>query len=521
MGVGDEVEVSEDELRRLIRTGKVTLSCNEDDCDWVVPAELLGRDKANSYIAHLQEAHDKTSDEAFNALVHMTAEMTCPRCNGLMNLAPKGSGGEGPGRSLSRTSAPGLPMYICEDCGKHEAYQSMAGQKVTSQQDWPIDRPSITPTFDNFTENWDNYRSSNRAARTPAPTPREVPDLRMHLLEKWIPGGIFEKKLWAEGRSKDEVEWSRNWEREVLKTASLWWIKSDMVDLVVAASKDIPEDVHGHEVPYPDGQRSGFAVFAKPWIGMDAVDPDHQIKVSAIAWGYTNIEGTECLSMSAYEYFDVGGGLGADDLQRAILTGAIFDAQADYIGNQGEDKRQAILRGGSWVHMGRTDWPLQDTINGFDYFLESQQREGLTLEDVRERLGELRVASMIEDRRFMAAFAVLVNNKISETEMIYSPRVVRRRAEREHGIDPKKEPSHVRLIKLREVREKHESEHDPDAPKAKRHYSHRFLVQHHKLAWRACGPNHSQRRLVYIPPYIKGDPSLPLVIKDTVRVWSR
>lgn len=51
-------------------------------------------------------------------------------------------------------------------------------------------------------------------------------------------------------------------------------------------------------------------------------------------------------------------------------------------------------------------------------------------------------------------------------------------------------------------------------------YDHRFIV---RGFWRdqPCGPNHSERRRQWIPPFIKGPKDAPLIIKDTVNVWRR
>lgn len=48
-----------------------------------------------------------------------------------------------------------------------------------------------------------------------------------------------------------------------------------------------------------------------------------------------------------------------------------------------------------------------------------------------------------------------------------------------------------------------------------REWSHRWRVREH-WAWRACGPNRSERRLVKIESYVKGPEHLPFVEKDKV-----
>ena len=483
------------------------------ECEWSTPLHLVGRDQANSFIHHVKTTHGWSTDQAFHFLARLVSGhmiYRCPRCD-VRYKRPE---------DVAAVSRVDNKTYICSACGSHEAMQQMAGQHLTPISEWPINRP-VAPKSTANPIPWEAMRASGRGPIAPAPTPREVPDLRMHLLEKWVPGGPFETALRQTRGDLAAIE-AATWERSLLKEASLWWVKAEMVDLVDAGAKSMPLDVHGHEVPRPDGMKGGFAVLAKPWTGIDAVTPGNKVNVHAFAWGYTKLEGFDCLSISFYEYFDFAGGLGPEDLQRSIITGAIFEARSEEVGNGPKDSRSMMMRGGAWVHIGRTDWPLDDTITGFEVEDAFAEEYGT---DVWNAEGDLKRTSMIEDRRFFTAFSVIVNNKISEAEMIYSPRATRRRAQREHGIDPAKEPSHVRLIKLREIREHHEPEHelDEDGKPIKRHanYSHRFMVVHTKLAWRACGPGHSQRRLVYIPPFYKGPEDAPLIIKDTVRVWSR
>lgn len=51
-------------------------------------------------------------------------------------------------------------------------------------------------------------------------------------------------------------------------------------------------------------------------------------------------------------------------------------------------------------------------------------------------------------------------------------------------------------------------------------YSHRFVV---RGFWRnqPCGPRHSERRLTWVAPFVKGPAGAPLVERETVRVWRR
>ena len=61
--------------------------------------------------------------------------------------------------------------------------------------------------------------------------------------------------------------------------------------------------------------------------------------------------------------------------------------------------------------------------------------------------------------------------------------------------------------------------HDPSEATGERQYNRRWWVGGH---WRqqACGPNHSQRKPIYVAPYIKGPEDKPLS-SERVNVWRR
>jgi hypothetical protein len=395
---------------------------------------------------------------------------------------------------------------ICSPCGRVESWEERSGS-LTPQSAWPVEHME-PPTVTGFSEAWDHVRSSNRGAMAPAPMPREVPELRLHLLEKWIPGGSFEKTL--ELRNTIAGSNSAESERRTLRQASLWWFSDEMIRVTLSVAKTMPTDVRGEEIRLPADQTFGLVVLGSPWLGIDSMDPDQQVRVDAFTWCPTNIDGGDCLSISMYRYFDFTGGLGPADLKEAIDTGAIMDASQDLVGNGPADQRRGRLRGGAWIYQGRSDWPLRETLEGFEV-ISADYPNGQPYSDTHK-------ASLAEDRRFFSAFAFLINHKLSETEMVWAPRAVRKRAARA-GVDADKEPSHVRLIKLRQIRRKHD-ETDEDYEKRKVEYSHRWIVNSH-VAWRRCGPKGVNRRRVLIPAYPKGPKDKPLIIKEDVRVWTR
>lgn len=397
---------------------------------------------------------------------------------------------------------------VCDRCGGEEAYLQAAG-KLTPQTGWPIVRaPQILMPRSATT--WETARASRGEPMMPYPGPSDLPDLRLHLLDRWQEGGPFERMsqmptVYAAAASATE--------RLTLQSASLWWVKEDMVTLTEAAARSTPEDVKGYEVKLPAGQKRGLVVLEQPWVGTDALVADHMIRVHAFTWLVNKIENTPCISLTLYEYIDFGAGLDAQELKLAADTGVLFEGRLENtkaLANAANFAEMVgRLRGGSWVVLGRSDWPLKETLGSFDVFLSDPVL--CKLVDTEQAR-----ASMIEDRKFFAAFSTLVNHKLSNVDENNVPRYVRRRAER--AGHPMKEPSLVRLVRLREST--HRSDRDPDAEKKHVEWSHRWLVDGH-MAWRACGPNRSQRRLVFVVPHIKGPKDMPLVIKSTVRTWVR
>ena len=78
----------------------------------------------------------------------------------------------------------------------------------------------------------------------------------------------------------------------------------------------------------------------------------------------------------------------------------------------------------------------------------------------------------------------------------------------------------ARKVKVLTLRENRKSPFSSDGDGPAREYSHRFIV---RGFWRnqPCGPHNSERRLQWIPPFVKGPADKPLVVRETVRVWRR
>lgn len=118
-------------------------------------------------------------------------------------------------------------------------------------------------------------------------------------------------------------------------------------------------------------------------------------------------------------------------------------------------------------------------------------------------------ASHAEDRRRLAALWTLsMQESIVETttERLDS-RTAAKAARRNVDVSP------MKVLRLR----RHRSE--PTGGRADRSYSHRWLVSGH---WRnQYLPSRGTHRLQWIAPYVKGPEDKPLVVKETVKAWTR
>ena len=441
----------------------------------------------------------------------------CPRCGDPVPNALEVGEYEG---ARSRTDN---QTEICSTCGGEEAYEDAAG-RLRPQSKWPMSEEArrTRHTRPSFNQSWEVIRSGGTAALVPLPLAKEVPDLRMHLLNKWGPTGLFTRDVLTRWRTrhsdlgiKDEVLLAADIradveaERFTLEHAGLWWVREDMLNLVIGAMPNVPTDYKASELVFPRQEPRGLVVFQVPWVGTDSENEGSSAYVHALTWSRRMLRGIEVVDLTGYSYLDFASGLGPTDLQRALETGAIFEGQMEHVfATSGEVA--TTLRGGTWTYLGRSTWPLDHAIEDF-FALEAS--DPLFLSDLRKQ-------SMVEDRRFFAAFCTLVNHKLSDIDPIHLPHYRHKQIARETGqtVDEVKASTNVRLVRLRDVRypSQEKGEHNPHW----RGYSHRFPVSGH-FKWVRCGPKRANRRRVFVPAYIKGPQDKPLIVKQKVNVWVR
>jgi hypothetical protein len=395
--------------------------------------------------------------------------------------------------------------------------EQTAGRLVPKSQ-WPVVELQMNTRSG---QTWDEARGVGSIFPMPAyPGPKDLPYLRMHLLDKWQEGGSFERMVYLHDPG-DPVQNISASERMVLAHASLWWVQEDMVSLVTQAGKMFNKmEAKAIDIQLPCDQKLGLVCFQTPWVGTDARLEDHMVRVHALSWSVGRVSGVPCLSMTMYSYIDFAEGMDRYQLQEVVESGLLGEGNLEGMPS-GHEELSTRLRGGAWVLLGHTDWPLQETIGDFATFAshdDPQIRSKVTTQTSR--------ASMIEDRKFLAAFCTLINQvtNITNIEEHPIPNHQQKQIDRHLGVKTTKEERKkrkiptVRLIRLRKHHKPPVDPRDPDAPKKIVNWTHRWISSGH-WGWRWFGKGKKQKRLVFIPPSIKGPEDMPLIVKDTVRTW--
>lgn len=345
-------------------------------------------------------------------------------------------------------------------------------------------------------------------------TANDLPDFRLALLNLWRKGGLFHHAavsgaiaLLDPPPTTAAFQTYAEWEETQLRQASLWWVSAPMVDLLMAAVASIPEDTRVQDLPSPSP--SGLVVFEKPWWGVSSTS-GKEVSVSAILWGSTRLPPSPtakdhpalCLSVSSYFHRDARFGLSPDELGTAASTGALSLARERRIGEVEDGPHKGAptfaLEGDIWAPLGRSDWPLEDTL-------------GQTLS---ERIDPVAMTSMIEDRRVIAAlWSMVAQEAVAETETRPAARQARRRGERAGVTNDSK----VRIVTLRR---RHRSTPHEDSESRAVDWSHRWFVNGY-WRWQPVGPGRQERRLTWVRPHVKGPEDKELQVKDEVRAWVR
>ncbi|OZG49810.1 hypothetical protein [Bombiscardovia coagulans] len=141
--------------------------------------------------------------------------------------------------------------------------------------------------------------------------------------------------------------------------------------------------------------------------------------------------------------------------------------------------------------------------------------------DIRTAHGGLPLAE-IPQALHPAVTQVLGDILIAVWALSQEPRVCQTRQAQSSPLDRvpvahDPQQHHVKMLVLRENLRNPLSHSDTNEPRV---WTHRWIV---RGFWRnqAFGPDHSLRRKQWIPPFVKGPANLPLIHKETVRIWRR
>lgn len=346
-----------------------------------------------------------------------------------------------------------------------------------------------------------------------------VPEFRAWLIRQWQPGGGFHQAAKAmantpRGRllgktNLEALATDADVERRTLQRAALYYVEPPMVALLASCAPSCPPDVR--PVDLVSAADEGLVVLAEPVIGT-AADTGSPVETWAFTWSRTMLRTTTlpgdrdliarygeripCLSVGTYRLVDFDRGLHGSELHAAALVAAGVAPQ-----DMPPAGTPVSISGHLWTPMGRSDWPIGDTLAG----------------DVPWALDEPMAASIREDRALIAAmFTLLAEDHVAAQIATSAPRAAVRRLTRAGITTP--DPGRVVVVNLRRPKTAPPDEPAEDGPTGPRTYTHSWLVREH-LRWQPVGPGRKERRLTVVRAHTKG--TGPLVLKQKVQRWVR
>lgn len=337
-------------------------------------------------------------------------------------------------------------------------------------------------------------------------SPRQMPDFRLWLLDQWRPEGTFGQNAAFNTAMKPEtvmngttvVNVDPNTERTSLPLAALWWVTDQMSHLIDHASRTLPPTTLTDEL-CPDDH--GLVVFADRLHGTTA-DTGEPLLVKALSWafGRSRATGVEEIAVTSYYWLEPGELMTEALLREDVGPDEHVIELADVLVD-GRPRQMALVRRpttrGLWVVGGLSNWEKGTDTSAVPF-------AGYTG-------SETAMASIEEDRRWLAALWLMAGLPVAETTIEPADRSTRKRSERSGA------GSDVRLVGVRP----RPTSSSTKGEGGERNYSHRWIVGGDTGGfWRqqACGPGYSQHRPIWIEPYIAGPEDKPLHVKETVKI---
>jgi hypothetical protein len=289
-----------------------------------------------------------------------------------------------------------------------------------------------------------------------------------------------------------------DWQAGLLIEAPTYWVAAEMLDVVDHAAESIQnETMQIGDLPSP----SGFALLERPIGNKDA--RGRWTTWRAISWT------TRTASL--------------DEDPPAVAFTFYVDAR-DRTDEVNQDLARQFPES---FHDVSTHYPFQishvgDVRFGHDYGSDlalhaSESLAETLVDDVDDEGRHVLPAAEIHELaqrtvKWLRTFWRLMQQRIGHPRVERPDRAVARRLARSKAPVPIS--TEVQVITLRRYAEAQEPVGGADPS-----WSHRWMVGGH---WRnQYYPSLDDHRQIWIAPYVKGDPSLPLVIKDRVYRWDR
>lgn len=328
--------------------------------------------------------------------------------------------------------------------------------------------------------------------------PRDLPELRLHLLAQCAPGGPLDRLSAVLGEQTIDgtpvSEFQAHTEHYRLANAALWWVSADMSALIDRAAATLPPTTLTVDL-MPD--EFGFALFARPLMG-SAADTGEPMAIDALSWGlgaFRDPHGaTLALGITAYRLLRPERGPIIDS------SGEQAPGPGDIVMVDGEPQYvvDSLPAGDMWMPAGGNNWCF-----------------GADTEDATVaawKADPVRMASMSEDRRWLAALWLLAAQPLAQSTTWRPNNKAKARR-----IAKAKLPSSsdVRLINVRH--RAHDGEREPHAQNGGRNYTKRWMVEGF---WRqqACGPGWTEHRPVFVEAHVRGPKDKPLIVREAVKV---
>jgi len=277
-----------------------------------------------------------------------------------------------------------------------------------------------------------------------------------------------------------------DWYRAVCEEGQLIYVTADLIDVVEQAAAATPDDLTLtlDDLPAP----SGLVVLARPIFGTDAGPerPGESIRVDGLMWG------TAKLPPADLDWLNPGVVFTED----ALSVGSLRWVEADH-----GDQLAAVMSHGTemtrthlpaWMPMGRSDWPI-NTVVGHKH---------------RTDIPDTALASMVEDRRFIAALFAVLNQRRLVDVQTWEPRsksAIRRAVSKGYR-------GTVRIVHLRR------NEYTGGPQGEGRKLGVRFPVRPFYRRQPVGPRSEGRRRLVLVAGHWRGPDGAPVVHAE--RVWS-